>query len=249
MTTPLIVWSQPPEHLRLDSNEVHFWRAFLSQPTASVAAFYRILSFDEIERAGKYRFRKDHDRFVAARGILRTILGKYLKKKPSRILFKYNKYGKPMLSGLPDNVALCFNVSHSKEAALYAFTKVGEIGIDIEYINRNLVFEEIADKFFSSDEAAMLQEISEDRKAEVFFNYWTCKEAYIKAKGHGLSLPLEKFSVSFTADKSDVLLNVADNPEESLGWIIRKLTPMPDYAAAIAVNGRNWRSVYWQFEM
>lgn len=249
MSSPHIIWSQQPKHLRLGRNEVHLWRAFLNQAAANSAVFYPILSTEEIERAGKYRFRKDHDCFVAARGILRTILSYYLKIKPSQILFKYNKYGKPALSELPDKAVIYFNASHSNELALYAFTFVSEIGIDVEYINRNLAFEDIVEKFFSGDEAAMLREFPEEKKAEGFFNCWTCKEAYIKARGQGLSLPLEKFSVSFAAHESDVLLNADDDPDESLRWVIKKLVPTPDYAAAIAVDGRNWRSIYWQFEM
>lgn len=246
----VIAWSQPPKKLRLGSNEVHFWRAFLNQSAANVASFYRILSPDEIKRAEKYRFRKDHERFVLTRGILRTILGNYLGIEPARILFKYNSFGKPSLSATaPDRAALCFNVSHSHELALYAFTLEREIGIDIEYISRGFVFEDIAEKFFSRDEIAMLKQMPADVRAEGFFNCWTCKEAYIKARGQGLSLPLESFSVSFALDKSDVPLNVTGDSEESRRWVIRKLVPMPGYAAAIAVEGRNWLSAYWQADM
>ena len=214
-----------------------------------MASFYRILSFDEIERAEKYRFRKDRDRFVIARGTLRTILGNYLKIEPSQILFKYSSFGKPLLSEIPGRAALCFNVSHSHELALYAFTLQREIGIDVEYIQRHFVFEDIAEKFFSGDEIAMLKQMPEDVRAEAFFNCWTCKEAYIKAHGHGLSLPLESFSVSFTLDESDVSLNVTGDSKESLRWVIRKLAPMSDYAVAIAVEGTNWQAAYWQFDM
>ena len=222
---------------------MHIWRAFLDRPEADVAALHRLLSPDEIERAGKFRFQKDRDHFITARGTLRNILGNYLKTAPDRILFNYNDYGKPALSG---EAGICFNVSHSRDLALFAFTAGAEIGIDIEHIRRDFVFEDIAEKFFSPKETAVLRAIPEELKAEGFFNCWTCKEAYIKALGEGLSRPLESFSVSFDSQSSDVLLNVENDPSESSRWNLSKLTPMPGYAAAVAVEGEKRLFSYWQ---
>jgi len=245
MTQAITDWPSPPQHLVLSDNEVHIWRAFLNRPEADVADLSRLLSPDEIERAGKFRFQKDRDHFITARGTLRKILGIYLKTAPDRILFSYNDYGKPAISG---EAEICFNVSHSRELALFAFTAGAEVGIDIEYIRRDFVFEDIAEKFFSHKETAALRKIPEELKAEGFFACWTCKEAYIKALGHGLSRPLESFSVSFDSDAPDVLLNVENDPLESNRWNLNKLTPISGYAAAVAVEGEKRPFSYWQID-
>lgn len=245
MTQAITVWQLPPQHLVLGTNEVHIWRASLNRPEADVADLRGLLSSDEIERAGKFRFQKDRDHFVTARGTLRTILGTYLKTAPDRILFNYNDYGKPVLSG---EAEICFNVSHSRDLALFAFTAGAEIGVDIEHIRSDFVFEDIAEKFFSTKETAALREIPEELKAEAFFACWTCKEAYIKGLGHGLSRPLESFSVSFDSQSSDILLNVENNPLESNRWNLSKLTPIPGYAAAVAVEGEKRPFSYWRID-
>jgi 4'-phosphopantetheinyl transferase len=244
MIQPVTVWSPPPPHLVLRDSEVHIWCVYLNQP--DVTGLRRILSADEVERAEKFKFLRDRDHFIAARGVLRTLLGNYLELDPAEIRFSYSAYGKPELAGSP---GISFNISHSHELALFAFTARAAIGIDIEYLRRDFIFEDIAEKFFSRDEVAALREIPEDRKAEAFFDCWTCKEAYIKAVGEGLSHPLDSFSVSFESDKPDVTLKVDNDREGSSPWNIVKLTPAPGYAAAIAMEGEKPLPTYWQVDL
>jgi 4'-phosphopantetheinyl transferase len=134
---------------------------------------------------------------------------------------------------------LRFNLSHSQDLALYAVTSNREVGVDLEYIQRDFDTRQIAERFFSTREIAALHALPANLQTESFFRCWTRKEAYVKARGEGLSLPLEQFDVSLSPDDPAALLNVAGNPAEVSRWSLRELTPAPGYMAAIAVEGKD----------
>jgi 4'-phosphopantetheinyl transferase len=159
----------------------------------------------------------------------------------------YNAYGKPELA--PDSNAppLRFNLSHSHELALFGFAYGREIGIDIEYIRPTFAREQIAAQFFSPRENAALRLLAADQHALGFFNCWTRKEAYIKARGQGLSLPLDQFDVSLTPGEPAVLLQTRDIPQEAARWSLHALAPGPGYLAALAVEGREWSLSTWHW--
>lgn len=246
MTTREAVWNPAPEQFLLGDDDVHVWRAPLNQPAASVSAFSRILAPDELDRAAKYHFQKDRDHFIVARAVLRLMLGRYLRKEPAQLRFRTNSYGKPALAADADSEtlaaeseALRFNLSHSCELALYAVARNREVGLDLEYVRRDFETVEIARRFFSPREVAALNALPENLQAEGFFRCWTRKEAYIKARGEGLSLPLDQFAVSLAPTDPAALLNVAGNPAEISRWSLREITPAPGYMSAIAVEGSN----------
>jgi 4'-phosphopantetheinyl transferase len=238
-------WSTAPERLRLGSNEVHIWRAALNQPSSRAESFLDILTADEQQRAERFHFRKDRDHFVIARGILRMILSRYLHIEPEALRFCYSRYGKPALMEASGIDALRFNVSHANELALYGVTLNRQIGLDIEYMREGFASEQIAERFFSPIEVAMLRELPAHMQTEGFFNCWTRKEAYIKARGEGLSLPLDGFDVSLAPGEPARLLSVRDNTQEALRWSLRELTPGPGYVAAVAVEGHDWQQSCW----
>lgn len=239
-------WPPPPEPLLLESDAVHVWCAVLDLRSSRIQALERALSADERERASRFRFLKDRERFIAARGILRCILGRYRKTDPAHLRFHYNPHGKPTLTGeLPDG--LHFNLSHSAGLALYALAQGREVGVDLEVLRPSLAREQIAEQVFSPREVAALRRLPEELQPEAFFTYWTSKEAFIKAKGEGLALPLDGFEVSASSQGLGGMLTVYAQPQEAHRWSLRKISPAPGYSAALAVEGHDWQLRCWQW--
>ncbi len=240
-------WLPPIGHPTLSSNDIHVWRATLDQPTLRVQQLSETLSEEEHMRTELFHFEQDRKCFIVGSGVLRTILGRYLGTEPSRLQFCYGPHGKPYLAGRFGEGALRFNLAHSHELALYAFTRGREIGVDLEYIRYMPDAEHIAASFFSARENAVLHSLPASQKQEAFFNCWTRKEAYIKAIGNGLGQPLDKFDVSLAPGEPARLLNVEGDTEEASRWSLNALTPTPGYVGALAVEGHNWCLTYWQF--
>jgi 4'-phosphopantetheinyl transferase len=234
-------WKLAPGEFRLGDDDVHVWRAALNQPAAAISAFSQILATEELNRASKYHFQKDRDRFIVARALLRLILGSYLRKEPGELRFCSNPYGKPSLAAAADSETLRFNLSHSRDLALYAVARNREVGLDLEYARHDFDTAKIAAQFFSQSEIAALDALPANMQPEGFFRCWTRKEAYIKARGQGLSLPLDEFAVSLSPNHPAALLSVANNPAEVSRWSLQELAPGPGYLAAIAIEGHNWQ--------
>lgn len=242
-----ILWNIPPEPLTLDGDEVHMWRMTLDYPTSQRQELFRTLAEDERSRAARFYFQRDRDRFVAARGALRAILGKYLNVEPEQLLFQYNDYGKPRLVERFQKDELYFNVSHSQGMALIAVTRGREVGVDLEWIRPGFASEQIAERFFSPQEVNTLRALPQSIQDEAFFNCWTRKEAYIKAKGEGLSMPLHLFDVSLVPGEPSALLSDKTNPEEPSRWSLRGLSPAPGFVGAVAAEGRDWQLKCWRW--
>ena len=243
--TPL--WSPAPEVLIVDDQEVHVWRAQLDLPSSQVQRLRGILTEDEVDRANRFSFEILRQRFIAARGTLRSILSRYIPVSPGQLRFNYNQYGKPLLAAAFHSHLLHFNLSHSGSMALYAITRNMEIGVDVERVRSNFEYEEIAERFFSANEVAILRTIPAEQKLEAFYNCWTRKEAYIKAHGKGLSLPLDSFDVSFAPGEPPMLLTTSDEPQEGSHWTLVDLQPGPGYVGALAVKGTGCRFRYWEW--
>jgi 4'-phosphopantetheinyl transferase len=205
-----------------------------------------LLSHDEQARANRFYLERDRRRFIVARGALRTILGRYLGVEPGQLRFRYESHGKPFLSDDLGAGELRFNLAHSNELALYAFTCGREIGIDVEYIHPVPDVEQIAARFFSVNENAALRMLPESQRLEAFFDCWTRKEAYIKALGEGLTQPLDQFQVSLIPGERAQLLSVNDVPEKVMRWSMATLSPAPGYVGALAVKGADCNIEYWQ---
>ena len=239
-------WHTPPEHIVLESNEVHVWRASLTPSEARIQVLKQTLAADELQRASRFHFPKDRNHFIVARGLLRAMLARYLLCDPRSLSFSVNQYGKPSLTSASQHTPLYFNVSHSHEMALYAFTTLGEVGIDLEYINRNVEILELAGRFFSPREVAMLRTVPSQFQYEAFFNCWTRKEAYIKARGMGLSLDLQLFDVSLAPGMPATLLASREFGQDAARWSLYDLSPGLGYKAALAVAGHPFRLAFWQ---
>jgi 4'-phosphopantetheinyl transferase len=176
--------------------------------------------------------------FINRRGILRTILGYYLGVEPSRLQFCYGKNEKSVLADMFGNGYVHFNLSHSKGLALYAFSRHHEIGVDFEHIRDIPEMEQIARRFFSAGENAVFHALPKSKKKEVFFSFWTRKEAVLKATGDGLSRPLDRFDVSLAPGEPARLLRIDGGSKTIPQWLVQDLKPAPGFAAAFAVEAK-----------
>ncbi len=247
MSTFNCVWKCPPRDLVLSKDDIHVWRASLDQPTSCFQRLVHTLSKDEKIRAERFHFEQDRKHFIVGRGILRTILGRYLGIEPNQLEFCYGIHGKPALTEICNRDLLCFNLSHSQGLALYAVTRDRNIGIDIEYIRPIAELEQLAERFFSVQENAVFRALTPNQKQVAFFNCWTRKEAFLKATGDGLALPLNQFDVSLSPDEPARLLSIKGDHFAASRWFLQELTPAPDYVAAIAVEEYRCCITRWQF--
>ena len=241
-----VIWSTPPKQLQLPEGEIHIWRARLNVAAEVLDRLGSTLAHDEKARAQRFRFSRDRDHFIACRGILRELLGGYLRVSPVAIEFSYAAYGKPAYCSRDSTSPIRFNLSHSGDQAVLAFCRNSEIGIDLESIQTEFGGEEIAARYFSAPELAELRALPEAVKPEGFFLCWTRKEAYLKARGLGLQLPLDSFSVSLTPGRPESLQS-----EDSDRWNLHSFRSAPDFVAAVVYErvqeGREFHLRYWDW--
>lgn len=222
--------------LDLGRDDLHVWRTTLDQPLSSVQELKSLLSTDEVERAERFHFERDRTRFLARRGLLRIILGYQLGVEPDTVRFCYSASGKPETAEISDKGKLCFSVSHSYGLAVYVIGWNRNVGIDVEKIRPLNEAEPIARSFFSTSEAAAIQELPESQRIQGFFNCWTRKEAYLKATGDGLSRPLDEITVSLVPGETAELMSVTGDQKEPSRWSLIELTPALGYVAAVCVK-------------
>ncbi len=213
----------------LSESEIHLWIESLECSPTDLLGLASILSPDERARADRFHFARHRDRFIAARGRLRQILGAYLSTEPAALAFSYNAYGKPSLDD-----QLRFNLSHSGTKAVYAIANGRELGIDIEQMQPAFANERIPEMFFSPGEVAELRSLPPDTQTLAFFRCWTRKEAYVKARAEGLSIALDSFDVSLRPDEPARFLRNGE------GWSIYSFEVEPDYLGAIVAEGSGW---------
>ncbi len=231
------VWLPQLSDLRLADNEVHLWRAWLEQPTIRLRLLYRLLSVDERHRAGRFRFDLDRNRFIARRGLLRVILGRYLDLKPASIRFGYGPNGKPFLEDACNRDELTFNLSHSKELAIYAITRKRKIGVDVERLRPIPESDRIVADLYSSTARRP------DQPAEAFLNWWTRHEAYLKASGNGLGRPMDLTDYTMLEEPPPRSSTTNDDSEEKVDWSFQTFTAAPAHTGTIVAEGMDWSLV------
>jgi 4'-phosphopantetheinyl transferase len=245
-TTRALEWCTPPPELSISAHTVHVWRADLGVEAAYLRRLEKNLSADERKRASRFRFARDRDRFVGARGLLREILALYLNATPGRLRFDYGAHGKPFLAR-EEHSSLCFNLSHSFDVMLLAIAHKREVGVDVEGVRSiGLATDELGDTVLSEPEKQVLARCGGQDKRTTFLRFWTLKEAFIKADGQGVSLPLERIDVSVSEGRVAVL-ETTDEWRTCSRWKLRTLAPLPGYVAALAAEGRYWRLALWQW--
>jgi 4'-phosphopantetheinyl transferase len=237
-------WAPPPAALVLGGDEVHVWRVDVRSAYARRKDLWRVLAKDERQKANDLLFEDDRKRFVVSRGVLRVLLGRYLRAQPDSLVFGYNPHGKPFLVGAS---GVRFSTSHSQDLVLLAFVRDREIGVDVEHLREDLGLDEIASRHFATREVATLRSLPNSSRKEAFFACWTRKEAFAKAKGRGLTLPFNRFEVTLTPGEPAMLLNVEEDIREPIRWAMQELRPGPGYAAALVVEEHTMRSSCWQY--
>jgi 4'-phosphopantetheinyl transferase len=224
----------------IPSDELHVWEASLERGESVVRGLHGLLADDERARAARFRFERDRSRYIVGRGVLRALLGGYLGVPAADVEFVYGAKGKPMLAG----AELWFNVTHSGPLALFAFTTRAEVGLDVELDEGDFARERIAERFFSPSEVQALRSLAVPLQARAFLTCWTRKEAFIKARGDGLSLPLDSFDVTLGVGSPAALLRTAWSVDEPGHWQLQDLSePERGYIAALAIRSEGWRVI------
>jgi 4'-phosphopantetheinyl transferase len=199
-----------------------------------------VLAEEELSRANRYALPRDRQHFVVARSTLRLLLGRYLKADPASLQIRQGARQKPYVLEKLRTSSLRFNLSHSKGLALFAFALGKELGIDLEQVCPDAAKREIAERYFSHTEVAELNALAPPIFAEGFFTCWTRKEAYVKARGSGLEIPLNSFSVSLTPGEPVEL-----TARDSLQWSLYSFRPSAGFVAAIAAERSEWNLSFY----
>ena len=204
--------------------------------TEEIRTLWRLLSDTEQQRANRFAFDRDRNRFIVARARLRELLATRLNVLPEAVELTYGVHGKPALARRFEDSDLRFNVSHSEDVAVYAFSLGREIGIDIEVVRQIPDADDIAARFFSQRENEAYLALDPSDRPLGFFCCWTRKEAFIKAIGDGLYYPLDSFDVSLAPSEPAEILRIKDMPGSESGWCLNSFSPFPDLIAAVVTE-------------
>jgi 4'-phosphopantetheinyl transferase len=212
-----------------------------------LAKFHATLAPVERERAARFRFERDRNRFMVGRGALREILGHYLQIDPIKVEFIYGPHGKPLLADNGREGGWQFNLAHSDALALVGVTCAGNIGVDIERIRPVNDVDELVARFFCPREIAAFHALPEEQKPIAFFNLWTRKEAWLKATGEGIGHSLNRVEVAFLPGEAARLLSLPEGPHAGDYWTLHQLDPAPGFAAALAVRAADRTLACWRW--
>ena len=230
-----VIWQLPQSKVIIEEGTIHIWRAKLNLSSMELEHLGNFLSLDEIDRADRFRFPLHRKRFIAARGILRQLLGSYLEVSPNSLTFEYGDRGKPLLANSGRDSSLNFNLSHSQEYAIYGFTYHQTIGVDLEYVKEMPDSLSIAQRFFAKNEYQLIRNTEREQQNQVFFQLWTAKEAYLKAVGTGLAGSLTSINISL--DQAEFpSLSIKGDRILGTEWSLYSCIPQHNYIAAIALR-------------
>jgi 4'-phosphopantetheinyl transferase len=213
-------------------DEIHVWHASLDRADEVICELEPLLSPEEKTRADRFHFVKDRNQFVVARGLLRELLGAYLRQAPASLAFSYAQHGKPSLAGADLSSGLSFNFSHSGGMVVYAIARERNLGIDVEQMRPDAAGEGVAQRYFSAREVNDLRTLPPENRVEGFFNCWTRKEAYLKATGMGLQIALDSFAVNLLPGQPAQFLSGVETK-----WQLAAHRPAAGYAAALVYDG------------
>jgi len=199
-------------------------------------AYRSLLSQDEHERMARLVFERDRRAFLLTRALVRTMLSRYAPVAPAAWRFIANVHGRPeILDRPPDAPDLRFNISHTDGLIACAVTIGREVGVDIEHINRRLTHD-VAGRFFAPREVTDLRKLPEEDQRRVFFDYWTLKEAYIKARGFGLALPLGDFAFTLNPTRPPAITFEPSLDDDPGAWQFLQDWPTPQHRLGLAVR-------------
>src|SRR5262245_12146118 len=223
-------WVEAPVELPPLETSVQVWAVRLDDPGVDLDRGRGLLSPDERERAVRFRFERHRRRYLVAHIALHEILGRYLGIDPGRLSFDLGANGKPSLTRALAN-GIEFNLSHSDEMALIAVSHGRELGVDIEQVREKFEFQEVAERFFTAQEVAALRALPTALQRQAFYQCWTSKEAFLKAKGTGLSGALDEVNISLSSGGRATIAACV------FSWTLCEVKPIADYEAALVVAG------------
>lgn len=222
----------------LNPDEVHLWLAWhqTSPHDALLAQYGTVLNAAERQQEGRFHFERDRIRYRVTRAMARQVLSGYLGLEPAACTFEANEFGRPSLTNTEAiRAQLRFNISHAQDVIVLAVTQCREIGVDVERVSDRAASADLAQRYFSGPESRHVLSVPEDQLDDLFFQYWTLKESYIKARGMGLAIPLDKFG--FTLGPAGVSLWTdpeLDDPASR--WSFTQLRPTTAHHAAVCVE-------------
>lgn len=231
--------SNTEEPIAVVPGEIHLWLAYYDAIADEElhGAYRQLLSEAERHRGTRFYFAKDRRRYLVTRAMVRVVLSRYARVRPHDWMFSENAYGRPEAANAEASaLQLCFNLSHTDGLIVLGVTRGRALGIDTENVKTREAAIRIAGRFFAPSEVAALGEVHRDRQPFRFFEYWTFKESYIKARGMGLHLPLHKFSFHFP-DEHSVRLEVdAELADAALRWQLWQWQPTAEHLVAICAE-------------
>jgi 4'-phosphopantetheinyl transferase len=228
------LWSAAPAQITLAAGQVHVWLVRADDAALCMACCENLLATPERDRAARFKFEKDRCLYTAAHAALRSILAGYLNVAPRDLEFEIGQRGKPRLAPTFSKYSLEFNLSHSFEVALIAVTREREIGVDVEHIKKDFAFAEVAERYFTAREVSAIHALPQVLQRRAFYQCWTSKEAFLKAKGVGLSGELDEVDI-LIGDKGRVQVK-----STLTGWYLGELNPCDGYVGAVVLEGREF---------
>lgn len=223
--------------LPLAEGQVDLWHVFSDAVTDPelLSRYYRLLSQDELQRQRRFVFARDRHQFLVTRAMVRTVLSSYTGDDPRAWVFRQNAYGKPEIA-LPAAGPLRFNLSHTAGLVVCAVAVGREVGVDVEDLQRGRQTLAVARRFFAAAEVAALEKRPPQQQPIGFFEFWTLKEAYIKARGMGLSVPLGEFAFTLEPDRPPAISFAVGRDDQPEAWQFARIRLGGRYQIAVAVR-------------
>jgi len=225
--------------MELAPGEIHLWLAFYDQLTdGRLPDLYRgLLNAAEKEQEPRFHFAADRQCYLVTRVLVRTVLSRYAAVEPQEWIFSANAYGRPEIANLAAQSAeLSFNISHAHSLIVLGVTRRRALGVDVENVSARRVSLDVADRFFAPEEVVALAAVPAHWQQYRFFEYWTFKESYIKARGMGLSLPRDKFSFHYPNGRAVCLAIHPDLADDPRRWQFWQFQPTPQYLVAVCAE-------------
>lgn len=226
-------------NIELTQAEIHLWLAFYDEITDEClhASYRELLSDEEREQEPRFYFERDQRRYLITRALVRTVLSRYMPIDPREWTFSANAYGRPhAVNRQATEASLSFNISHTHSLIVLGVTRQRALGVDVENLRAREVSIDIADRYFAPREVDVLKAASPREQQYRFFEYWTFKESYIKARGMGLSLPLDKFSFHYPNDRAVGITIDRELADEAARWQFWQFRPTSEYLVALCAE-------------
>ncbi|MBT8339103.1 MAG: 4'-phosphopantetheinyl transferase superfamily protein [Desulfatitalea sp.] len=233
---------EPIALLSPEANEIHLWFAFLNEIKNSslLSSYAELLSEEEKNQWQRFHFDKHRHQYLVTRALVRTTLSRYADVAPTQWRFSKNRYGRPDIMPMPGIPPLRFNLSHTEGMVALAIVLTQDIGVDVENNQREPIPVQLIDRYFSPQEVVDFKALPKSRWRDRFFDYWTLKESFIKARGMGLSLALDQFTFYILSEQQPIGFSVCPEQKvDPVDWQFWLLTPSTQHTAAVAINKKS----------